>query len=237
MYFLSRGGSSLKQNILVIEDERKLTEVLKEALEELEYSVEMAFDGESGLDLLLKREFDLAIIDVMIPLVDGFEVLRRARAEGLEIPLLLLTAKTGTSDRVAGLDLGADDYIAKPFRLPELLARIRAHLRREKRSAKAIVVGDLRIETSLRKVTIEDRPVFLSPTEFAVLYCLASRAGEPVPKSTILKEVWTQESWEDPHIVEVYINYLRTKLDNSSSGKLIHTIRNQGYMLRAGHAG
>lgn len=202
---------------------------MEQALQESGYTTTVADNGDEGLRELGSGEYDLAIVDVMLPGMDGFEVLRLARQKKVSTPVLMLTARAELDDRVKGLDLGADDYLAKPFKLAELLARARALMRRG--ASSYLQYGDLRMDPALRKVWRGERELFLSATEYTLLELLLRNAERPVPKDEILKVVWGDQEYRDANVVEVYISYLRNKLGRSG-GRLIHTVRKEGYVLR-----
>jgi DNA-binding response OmpR family regulator len=192
--------------------------------------VELAADGAAGLRLLTSDRFDLAVLDVSLPEMDGFEVLKRAR-EVVKTPVLMLTARRRLVDRVEGLESGADDYLTKPFELAEFLARIKAILRRSATAKGVIEVDDLWIDPVARKAKRGSRALYFSNTEFALLELLASRAGEVVSKREILQRVWDEDDYRDPNLVEVYIGYLRHKLEAGGLARIIHTVRGAGYRL------
>lgn len=238
--------------ILVVEDEPALARLLKQALDESGFVATTAADGEAGLRLADSgRNADLMVVDAMLPKLDGFEMVRRLRADGVKTPVLFLTARDTPEDRIAGLDLGGDDYMVKPFDLGELLARLRALLRRARDASDVRTYGDLWADSRSRKVgygpmhgTGSDGeagvPIHLSATEFSLLWTLMGSPGETVSKETILREVWEEEmsvegdksgTGRHPNIVEVYVNYLRTKLETRGRPRLVHTVRGKGYVL------
>ena len=186
--------------------------------------------GEPVAAAIQAKEPDIVVLDVMLPDVDGFEVLRRVRTSS-KVPVLMLTARTGLNDRVTGLDAGADDYLAKPFMLEEFLARVRALLRRSTKDLSRLQYGDLIVDMTSRKVSRAGKPIFLSVTELSLLELLLRTPEIPVSKQTILEKVWDDTGYRDPNVVEVYVSYLRHKLERSGTSKLIHTVRGQGYML------
>ena len=215
--------------VLLIEDEAGVCEFLQQALEESGYSVVIRSTGPQGLEELLREAFDVALLDIMLPEMDGLTVLREARSHNVQTPVLLLTARNETTDKVAGLDLGADDYLAKPFRIEELLARVRALTRRTR--SHQLEAGDLAMDTLRRTVERSGRALYLSPTEFSLLQLLLERQGQAVSKKEILAYVWRDDVTRDPNTVEVYINYLRNKLESGGGSRLIHTQRGAGYVL------
>ncbi len=216
--------------ILIVEDEPAVSGFLEQALQESGYAPTVAATSAAATESLAASAPDLVVLDVMLPDEDGFTVLRRIRQES-SVPVLMLTARDATDDRVKGLDAGADDYLAKPFKLEELLARVRALLRRGGASATVYRLSDLEIDTATRRVHRGGRLVFLSETEYRLLEVLARAGGEPVSKNEILREVWGNAG-RDPNVVEVYVSYLRTKLDRDDLPRLVQTVRGRGYALR-----
>jgi DNA-binding response OmpR family regulator len=194
------------------------------------YEVELATNGNAGLAAMLTNEFDLAVLDVALPGIDGFEILRRAR-ETVKTPVLMLTARRRLVDRVEGLEAGADDYLMKPFELAEFLARVKAILRRSQMARGVIEVGDLWLDLMSRRAKRAGRNIYFSNTEFALVELLASRAGETVSKKEILQKVWDEDDYRDPNLVEVYIGYLRNKLEQAGMPRMIQTVRGVGYRL------
>lgn len=220
--------------ILLIEDDKHIVGFLKRGLEEEGYVVEVAYDGEEGLDLAEDGEFDLIILDILLPRVDGFTVCQRLRASGNTTPILMLTAKDSVEDRVQGLDLGADDYLVKPFAFEELLARIRALTRRHRNAEGAVLkVGDLTINLLTREVRRGDRVIELTAREFELLKFLAHHPGRVFTRAQLLERVWGYDFEYSSNVVDVYIRYLREKIDKPFDRKLIHTVRGVGYKLQA----
>lgn len=215
--------------ILIVEDEPGLRGAVAQAFAEAGYGTVCAATLSEARGILRRETPELVILDIMLPDGNGMELLEEIRASG-PTPVLMLTARSGLEDRVKGLDRGADDYLVKPFRLEELLARVRALLRRTRLGSEVITVGALSIDLGQRRVTHEGRVVFLSTTEYTLLEQLARSAGEPVSKTAILRHVWDDED-RAPNVVEVYINYLRHKLERGDSPRLIHTVRGRGYVL------
>lgn len=215
---------------MLVEDEQAVLDFLGQALNQSGYETIRFSTGSAALASLKESEPDLIVLDLMLPDLDGFEVLRTVRTSS-KIPVLMLTARTGLEDRVAGLDAGADDYLPKPFMLEEFLARVRALLRRSPKDSGKLVYADLTVETGTRKVSRGNRPIYLSATEFALLELLMRSIDVPVSKQTILEKVWDDSGYRDPNVVEVYVSYLRHKLERSGMTRLIYTVRGKGYML------
>lgn len=220
--------------ILVIEDEHKIAQALKRGLEQERYAVDLEFDGEDGLAAAEAENYDLIVLDRMLPGKDGMDVCRELRDKGNHTPILMLTAKDRISDRVQGLDAGADDYLIKPFSFEELLARIRALLRRPHEAASTILeVGDLQLDPANFTVIRADQPIILSSKEFSLLEYLMRNAGRTLSKDMIMNHVWDFDADILPNTIEVYIGYLRNKIDKPFDGpNLIHTRRGFGYTLK-----
>ncbi|MGC8778356.1 MAG: response regulator transcription factor [Candidatus Caldatribacteriaceae bacterium] len=219
--------------ILLIEDDKHIVTFLKRGLEEEGYVVEVAYDGDEGLNLAQEAEFDLFILDILLPKIDGFAVCQRLRRAGNTTPILMLTAKDAIEDRVRGLDLGADDYLVKPFAFEELLARVRALMRRNKNvEGVTLRVGDLTINLLTREVKRGDQAIELTAREFELLKLLAHYPGRVFTRTQILEHVWGYDFEYSSNIVDVYIKYLREKIDRSFERKLIHTVRGVGYKLQ-----
>ena len=217
--------------ILIVEDEPQMALALKSAFEDSGYEVQTAGTGREGLRQIEEGGHDLAVLDLMLPGMSGFEVLEQAREHGVSIPIIVLTARDALSDRVKGLDIGADDYLVKPFKLEELLARVRVQLRRPASSPSTLTFGDLTLDVMSRKVKRGNRILYLSGTEFSMLELLMRNAGKPVSKAQLLQSVWNDDPTRDPNIVEVYASYLRQKLEVGGASRILHTVRGQGYML------
>ena len=218
--------------ILVIEDEAKAAAYLRQGLAEAGFTVELMTDGESGLRAAEKSEYDLLICDVMLPGRDGFSVVAGLRKSGQRIPILLVTARDQVDDRVRGLDVGADDYIAKPFAFAELLARVRALLRRASSSdADVYRVADLVVEVRRRRVERAGRRIDLTPREFALLLFLLEHMGEVVPRTLITDRVWGMNFDSDTNVLDVQVRRLRAKIDDGAGDPLLHTVRGVGYVL------
>jgi len=219
--------------ILVVEDDRKLAAVLRQGLKEQGFGVDVAEDGAMGLQLALSTEYDAVVLDVLLPRHSGFDVLRDLRKRGRPVPVLMLTARSSVEDRVRGLDLGADDYLAKPFDFAELLARLRAITRRPPVAPTTVLkLADLELDAARREVRRAGRKIELTAKEFALLAYLMRKKDTVVTRGMILDHVWDMEYDGGSNLVEVYINYLRRKVDQDSEAKLIHTVRGAGYVVR-----
>ena len=226
---------SKSMRVLIVEDERRLAENIARSLREsASYAVDVALDGEDGLYMAQSNPYDLVVLDLMLPKVDGLTLLKRLRAGGAETPVLILTARDDKESVVTLLNAGADDYVAKPFDLGELLARAKALIRRGKgQSAAVLKVGDIEINTTNLSVRRRGELVTLTAMEYRVLEYLAHRPGAVVSKTELLEHLY-DFNWERfSNVIEVYISGLRRKLEDNSETKLIHTLRGQGYMLRA----
>lgn len=218
--------------VLVIEDEAKTSAYLKKGLSEHGFVVDTCGNGELGLESTQQTSYDLVILDVMLPGPNGWEVLSRFRSSGNQTPVLMLTARDAVEDRVKGLNLGADDYLVKPFAFSELLARARTLLRRgPARQPEVLLVADLQIEVVKQRATRGGRRLDLTPKEFALLSLLARRAGEVVSRSVIMEQVWDINFDAETNVVEVHVRRLRSKMDDPFPTKLIHTVRGAGYVL------
>ena len=218
--------------ILVVEDEHRIATALKKGLEQESYAVDLAFDGKTGLDLAIGEEFDLIILDRLLPEMDGIEICKEVRKNNIHTPILLLTAKGQTNDKVEGLDAGADDYLVKPFAFEELLARIRALQRRPRQTQGQILsLEDLSLDIKMFEVKRKERIINLSSKEFALLEYMMRHAKKTLSKEQIITHVWNYDSDVLPNTVEVYIGYLRNKIDKPFRKKLINTIRGFGYRL------
>ena len=218
--------------ILLVEDDADAAAVLAKGLREHAYAVDIAADGLQALDLAAINDYDLLVLDLLLPRVGGLEVCRRLRADGTATPVLMLTARGEPDQRVQGLDVGADDYLAKPYHFPELLARVRALLRRGPALASAVLqVDDLAIDTRAQQARRGGRPIQLTTKEYALLEYLARRRGEVVGRADIAEHVWDDSFDPLSNLIEVYIQRLRRKIDGGESVKLIHTRRGAGYCL------
>jgi DNA-binding response OmpR family regulator len=224
--------------ILLVEDEVSAAKMLAKGLREDSYAVDVAMDGETALAQAGLADYDLIILDIMLPRKNGFEVCRELRAAGFTAPILMLTARDAVEDRVAGLDTGADDYLVKPFDFEELLARVRALLRRkEALYPQVIAVADLSVNTRSRRASRGGRDIDLTTKEYALLEYLARRAGEVAGRADIAEHVWDENFDPFSKVIEVIIQRLRRKVDSGQPVKLIHTRRGEGYMLSAEGAG
>ena len=226
----------MAEKILLIEDEEKLARMVELELQYEGYEVEKAFDGRAGLDRALSGEFDLVLLDIMLPALSGMEVLRRLRRESA-MPVIMLTARDTVVDKVSGLDMGADDYITKPFAIEELLARIRAALR--KRPAQAaepprslLTAGPLTMDTDRHEVSVNGEGVELTRREFDLLRYLLENKERVISRESLLDNVWGFDFVGETNAVDVYIRFLRSKIDEQFGVKLIHTVRGVGYVIR-----
>jgi DNA-binding response OmpR family regulator len=219
--------------VLVLEDEHKLAGVLKRGLQEHGYAVDVAYDGEEGLALAELEPYDLIVLDVMLPKLDGLTVCRRLRAEQRNMPVLMLTARDTVNDRVAGLDSGADDYLVKPFAFRELLARARALLRRDGLSRDPVLrAADLEVNTVTREVRRAGRPVELTSKEYALLEYFIRHPNQVLTRTQIAEHVWDYDFVAMSNVVDVYVRYLRRKLGDDGEPRLLRTIRGAGYQLK-----
>ncbi len=220
--------------ILIVEDEPKTGEYLRQGLNEAGFVADLAATGSDGLHLALHGEYDLVILDVMLPELDGWQVLASLRRRGLEMPVLFLTARDQVEDRVKGLELGADDYLVKPFSFAELLARVRTILRRGRSGgldSNVLRVADLELDLLRRRVSRGGRRIDLTAKEFGLLELLMRRQGEVLPRSLIASQVWDMNFDSDTNVIEVAVRRLRLKVDDGQSIKLIQTVRGMGYVL------
>jgi len=220
-------------NILVVEDEKKVASFIKRGLEEEKFGVETAFDGEEGLKAGLDPKFDLIILDVMLPKMDGVAVIKELRAKKVQTPVLMLTAKDSVDDIVAGLDSGSDDYLTKPFAFAELLARVRALIRRSEQERGAeIRFAELRLDPVTHKVWRGDKEIDLTSKEYALLEYFMRNPNQVLTRTMIAEHVWDYTFDSFTNIIDVYVNYLRKKVDREADKKLIHTVRGVGYILK-----
>lgn len=222
--------------ILVVEDEVNLNDIIVKKLKLEHYGVDSCFDGKEALDYIFSAEYDVILLDIMLPKLDGFEVLKKIRNKNIKTPVLLLTARDGIEDRVQGLDFGADDYLVKPFAFEELLARIRVVLRKNSGSGEdsgnVLKIANLTVDCNKHEVFRDDVSIKLSAKEFSILEYMMRNKGRVVSKEKIEEHVWDFDYEGGSNIVEVYIKFLRKKVDNDFSPKLIHTIRRVGYILK-----
>ena len=220
--------------ILVIEDEAKVASFIRRALEEENYAVDVSADGAKGLEMGLSGSYDLVILDLMLPGVLGLEILKELRKEKIQAPVLILTARSQVDQRVKGLDAGADDYLTKPFAIEELLARVRALLRRGSGEATGhIQVEDLVLNPATREVTRGGQRIELTAKEYALLEYMMRNAGRVLTRPMIAEHVWKLDFDTFTNVIDVYVNYLRNKIDRGREPKLIHTVRGSGYVLKA----
>lgn len=222
--------------ILVVEDEKKINDIIVKTLKQEKYGVDSCFDGEEALDYIFSVEYDIILLDIMLPKKNGFEVMESMRKKGIKTPVLFLTAKDQIEDRVKGLDLGADDYLVKPFAFEELLARIRVVLRKNsvsgEDSGNILKIANLTVDCNKHEVFRDEISIKLSAKEFSILEYMMRNKGRVVSKEKIEEHVWDFDYEGGSNIVEVYIKFLRKKIDNDFSPKLIHTIRRVGYVLK-----
>ena len=224
----------MAERILIVEDEERIARFVELELKHEGYQVDKAADGRTGLERMESGDYDLVLLDIMLPGLNGLEVLRRAR-RSVDTPVIMLTARDTVMDKVTGLDMGAEDYITKPFEIEELLARIRARLRRpERRAARALAVGKLTLDPDRHTVHFDGHPVELTHREFDLLKILMENEGIVMARSTLVEQVWGYDYMGETNIVDVYMRYLRSKLDDAYGVKLLHTVRGVGYVLRIG---
>jgi heavy metal response regulator len=219
--------------ILVVEDEKKVLSFIKRGLEEEKYEVDTAMDGDEGLKMAVEKNYDLIVLDWMLPKKDGLMVVKELRARKSAIPVLMLTAKDSVEDIVAGLDSGSDDYLTKPFAFAELLARVRALLRRaEQERGAEIHFADLRLDPVTHKVWRKDKEIVLTAKEYGLLEYFMRNPNQVVTRTMIADHVWDYTFDSFTNIIDVYVNYLRKKIDRGSEKKLIHTVRGVGYIFK-----
>ncbi len=218
--------------VLVVEDEPGIAQFVRQGLSEAGYAVDVARDGREGLDYALSAEYDLLILDILLPMMDGLCLLRELRNQGIKAPVLLLTARDRIEDRVTGLDAGADDYLVKPFAFSELLARLRALLRRPSLQVDTVLrIADLEMDTARREVRRGGRLIELSPREFMLLEYLMRHPGQVLTRTQIAEHVWNFDFYSNSKVVDIYIGYLRRKVDRGFAQPLLHTLRGVGYRL------
>jgi heavy metal response regulator len=220
-------------HVLVVEDEKKVASFIQRGLEAEHYSVDLSYDGEDGLTRLFDGDYDLIILDVMLPKRDGLSLLREVRKRGVQIPVLLLTARDTLVDKVAGLDQGADDYLTKPFAFEELLARVRALLRRGAQTqSTTLTLADLSLDPVTRQVTRAGKKIDLTAKEFALLEFFLRSPGRVLSRAVIAQHVWGVDFDTFTNVIDVYVKYLRKKIDTDFEPKLIHTVRGAGYVMK-----
>ena len=223
--------------ILLVEDEARLATAVRRVLDDEGYATDWAADGADGLARAEGGEYDVILLDVMLPSYDGYEIARRLRGDGSTVPILMLTARDGIQDRVRGLDAGADDYLVKPFALAELLARVRALGRRSKMGAGAeasvLTVADLELDIRSREARRGTRRIELTAREFGLLETLMRHPGQVMTRSQLLDAVWSYDAVTESNIVDIYVHYLRNKVDKGFDKKLLRTVRGLGYSIRA----
>ena len=226
-----------KMKILLVEDEARLATAVRRVLDDEGYATDWAADGADGLARAERGEYDCVVLDVMLPHYDGYEIARRLRGDGSTVPILMLTARDGIQDRVRGLDSGADDYLVKPFALAELLARVRALSRRAKMGTAAespvLTIGDLELDLRAREARRGSRRIELTAREFGLLETLMRHPGQVMTRSQLLDAVWSYDSETESNIVDIYVHYLRNKIDKGFDKKLLRTVRGTGYAIRA----
>lgn len=222
------------QKILIVEDEVKIARFLELELKHEGYEVDQAHDGREGLNKALEKEFDMIILDIMLPSMNGIEVLRKLR-QSSEVPVIMLTAKDETMDKVIGLDMGANDYVTKPFAIEELLARIRAALKRKVSQSKAaniLELGSLKVDLDKYTVTYNGEAIELTKREFDLLRYFLENKNIVLTREKVLQAVWGYDYMGDTNVVDVYVRYLRGKIDDRYDKKIIHTVRGVGYLLK-----
>ena len=225
------GGNGMR--LLLVEDEIKVARFISQGLKEHHYVVDVANDGEMACELAYAEDYDLLIVDLMIPKKNGARLIKELRLNGINVPILILSAKDSVTDKVGGLDLGADDYMTKPFAFTELLARIRSLLRRKQEKASPLLkIADLKLNPSTREVTRGEHRIFLSNKEYAILEFMMRNAHKILPRTLILEHVWMDAYNIGTNVVDVYINHLRNKIDKNFELKLIHTIYSVGYIIK-----
>jgi two-component system, OmpR family, copper resistance phosphate regulon response regulator CusR len=221
--------------VLLVEDDERVASFIRRGLVQEGFCVDLSRDGADAFHQVLHEAYDLMVLDILIPFMDGFEVLGQIRKQGCRVPVLILSAKDGVEDRVRGLNEGADDYLVKPFSFDELIARIRAVIRRRSDPGPpAARVGDLEMDPATRKVTRGGKRISLTPKEFSLLEYLVRHQGTVVTRTMIAEHVWDQHFDSFTNVIDVYIRYLRSKIDDPFPKKLIHTVRGVGYVLSEG---
>lgn len=219
--------------ILVVEDEKKVAAFIKKALEEEYYSVDVVYDGKDAGNYVFNDEYDLIILDIMLPFKDGITILKEIRKDKISTPVLMLTAKSEVPDRVLGLDTGADDYLAKPFALDELLARTRALIRRKSSDKQnALTAADLTLDLQTHKVTRAGTEIFLTPKEYSILEYLIRNKNRVISRTKLSEHVYDYHFDSDTNVIDVYINKLRNKIDKDFKSQILHTVRGVGYLIK-----
>jgi DNA-binding response OmpR family regulator len=219
--------------ILIVEDEKSLADILKKGLEEEGYAVDVAYNGEDGQYLAENEPSDLMILDIMLPIIDGITILKKIRRQGIKTPVLMLTAKDAITDKVYGLDSGADDYLTKPFSFDELLARMRSLLRRQTEVKTAVItIGDLTIDSATHEVKRSGQGISLSSREYTLLEYMAINRNTVLSRTALTEHLYNQDFDLDSNVIDVFINRLRNKIDRGSKTQLIHTVRGSGYVLK-----
>jgi DNA-binding response OmpR family regulator len=219
--------------VLLVEDEKDLADIIKQGLEENAFTVELCNDGEEGLFMAENYPYDAIVLDIMLPTMDGFTVLDKLRAKKVKVPVLVLTARGGMGDKVRGLDKGADDYVVKPFEFPELIARLKAIIRRNKGEASPLIsIDDLTIDINSRTVKRSDKEIKLSSREYKILVYLALNKGRVLSRDQIAEYIYDPDHEHESNIVDVYINFLRNRIDKGHDNKLIQTVRGEGYTIK-----
>lgn len=221
--------------VLVVEDEPRIAGFLNQGLSEAGYAVDVAHDGEEGMAYVSVSEYDAIILDIMLPKLDGMALLRKLRSKAIGTPVLMLTARDALDDRIKGLDAGADDYLVKPFAFPELLARLRALLRRPPMQTGAVLrIGDLELDAARREVRRGGKLVNLSPREFSLLEYMMRHPDQVLTRTQIAEHIWSFDFYGTSNVVDVYVGYLRRKIAGGDGTPLIHTVRGVGYRMSAG---
>jgi len=219
--------------ILIVEDEKSLVDIIKKGLEEEGYAVDVAYNGEDGLFMAENEPSDLIILDIMLPIIDGMTILKRIRKAGVKTPVLMLTAKDTIIDKVSGLDSGADDYLTKPFLFDELLARIRALLRRNSDVKTSIIeIGDLIVDMATHEVRRYGKNISLSAKEYALVEYMALNKNKVLSRTSLTEHLYAQDFDLDSNVIDVFINRVRNKIDRGFDTRLIHTVRGAGYILK-----
>jgi len=220
--------------ILLVEDEEALAYIIRKGLEEEGYVVDLAGNGEDGLFMARYEPSDLMVLDIMLPVIDGLTILRKVRQAGIRTPVIMLTARDSIMDKVTGLDSGADDYLTKPFLFEELLARIRALLRRGSEVCSSVIeIDDLRLDMASHEVTRAGRPIILTSKEYSLLEYMALNSNRVVSRTMLSEHIYNEEFDLDSNVIDVFINRLRNKVDKEFAKKIIHTVRGAGYILKA----